>query len=150
MEAGTVHKLTQLFRNAPIKLCKGHINRVTEILDYIWFMETYDESVVDDPTRWNMNDFRKWRKDDRPKSHIIQPTTETDVNSNLNTDNSNNKEAISNNPINEKETTATHVDDNVSIYHEREFGSNNSVEQKEDSIEIISKELQENDHGDEQ
>ena len=38
-------------------------------------METTDETIADDPSKWDTSDLRQWRRDGRPTNVTIQPGT---------------------------------------------------------------------------
>lgn len=58
-----------------VKLKEVHALRLEELLAWIFFMVTNNAPIVDDPSKWDINDLRQWRRDGRPTNVIIQPGT---------------------------------------------------------------------------
>ena len=52
MEKDSVAVLMRTIAMAPTKLKEVHGIRVNEILSFIWFLETIDKVVADDPLQW--------------------------------------------------------------------------------------------------
>ena len=65
--------LDRVSNRATVKLKEVHALHLEELLAYISFMETTDETIADDPLKWDTSDFRQWRRDDRPSNTTIQP-----------------------------------------------------------------------------
>ena len=60
------------------KLKEVHALRLEELLEWICYMETIDETLADDPSKWVTSDLRQWRRDGRPTnttSQVANPTT---------------------------------------------------------------------------
>ena len=64
---------------APTKLRKHHAIRISDVLDYVRFIQDNgDYTLANNPYKWDIKDLRKWKRDDKPKSNpIATPTVGT-------------------------------------------------------------------------
>ena len=52
-----VSVMNRVSNRATVKLKEVHALRLEELLSYISFMETTDETIADDPSKWDTSDF---------------------------------------------------------------------------------------------
>ena len=52
---------------AATKLRNHHAERVSEILEYVWFLQDNDDYILaDNPFKWDIKDLCKWKRDGKP------------------------------------------------------------------------------------